>query len=32
MTFRQAATLDEIPLGSAIAVDLGGDAEVALVN
>ena len=32
MSFRQAATLDEIPVGSAIAVDLGGDAEVAVVN
>ncbi|MFT3969184.1 MAG: non-heme iron oxygenase ferredoxin subunit [Micropruina sp.] len=32
MTFRHAATLAEIPLGSAIAVDLGGDAEVAVVN
>ena len=32
MTFRHAATLDEIPLGTAIPVDLGGDAEVAVVN
>lgn len=32
MTFRHAATIDEIPVGSAIAVDLGGDAEVAVVN
>ncbi|HMQ37457.1 MAG TPA: non-heme iron oxygenase ferredoxin subunit [Micropruina sp.] len=32
MTFRHAAALDEIPLGTAIAVDLGGDAEVAVVN
>ena len=32
MTFRHAATIDEIPLGTAIAVDLGGDAEVAVVN
>ena len=32
MTFRQAATLDEIPLGSAIAVELGGAAEVGVVN
>lgn len=32
MTFRHAATIDEIPVGSVIAVDLGGDAEVAVVN
>ena len=32
MTFRHAATLSEIPLGTSIPVDLGGDAEVAVVN
>ena len=32
MTFRHAATLEEIPVGTAIPVDLGGDAEVAVVN
>ena len=32
MTFRHAATLAEIPLGTSIPVDLGGDAEVAVVN
>ena len=32
MTFRHAATIEEIPAGSSIPVDLGGDAEVAVVN
>ena len=32
MSFRLAATLDEIPVGTSIPVDLGGDAEVAVVN
>ena len=32
MTFRLAATLDEVPVGTSIPVDLGGDAEVAVVN
>ncbi len=32
MTFRHAATLEEIPVGTAIPVDLGGDAEEVGVN
>ncbi len=32
MTFRHACTVDEVAVGSVIAVDLGGDAEVAIVN
>ncbi|MBK8447910.1 MAG: non-heme iron oxygenase ferredoxin subunit [Micropruina sp.] len=32
MTFRHAATLGELPLGASIPVDLGGDAEVAVVH
>ncbi|QLQ17224.1 MAG: non-heme iron oxygenase ferredoxin subunit [Micropruina sp.] len=32
MTFRHACAVAEVPVGSAIAVDLGGDAEIAIVN
>lgn len=32
MTFRHACATAEVPVGSAIAVDLGGDADVAIVN
>ena len=32
MTFRHAATLDELDPGSAIAVDLGADVETAIVR
>ncbi|CAL8972029.1 Biphenyl dioxygenase ferredoxin subunit [Propionicimonas sp. T2.31MG-18] len=32
MSFVRACAVDEVPVGSAIAVDLGGDAEIAVVN
>lgn len=32
MTFRQAADLAEVPVGTSIPVDLGGEDEVAVVN
>ena len=32
MSFVRACAVDEVPVGSAIPVDLGGDAEIAVVN
>ena len=32
MSFVRACATAEVPVGSAIAVDLGGDAEIAVVN
>ncbi len=32
MSFVRACAVAEVPVGAAIAVDLGGDAEIAVVN